>query len=402
MNRPMIERAASAGLRRTAPCILLAAFLVGCANLNTVWRNEEAAGKTVSLDATQRVVVSTNVKEADGKGGTKEHTRYCPEPTPDAIVAFASSLGLSASGPAKDATASADFHNALASQVASVGLRTPTTQIIRDLITANCIAHMNGALSDKQFAEAFERNQDFVLAAHAIAVIGGEPVARQFLLNSTAGAGALSDARAAYLDYQKAHAARIKAQAEYDNKRQAKATAASAATAAGEKHDAAVKAKAGDKAIKAAKAAQDEAEAALAKATSEEAAAKKALDDAEPLEKQAQATAAAAAAGQVSAGGSGKEASPASLARSSATVNLSDKAVAAITHIVTSTLLSGYSLERCLSRLVEVSKLDIGRDSKDVLIASVSKLCTTTSEAALVHAEARKQEAKKEFAKALE
>src|SRR5436305_1988308 len=131
---------------RLAAMLALTGVLGGCANLATVWRNEEAAGRTTSVDATQRVIVSTQGRDGEGL-----YTRYCPEPSPDAIAAFAASLGLAASVPTRGATLDANVQSALASQVGSIGLRTPTTQTIRDLITAACIAHMNGAFKYGRF-----------------------------------------------------------------------------------------------------------------------------------------------------------------------------------------------------------------------------------------------------------
>nr|ART90087.1 hypothetical protein [uncultured bacterium] len=106
-------------------------------------------------------------------------TFYCPEPSPDAIASFASALGLGLGKSTGAGSIDGKLSSALATSVAALGLRTPTTQVIRDLITAACIADMNGSFKSQEFRDAFARNQQFVLAAHAIAVIGGEAVAAQ-------------------------------------------------------------------------------------------------------------------------------------------------------------------------------------------------------------------------------
>jgi hypothetical protein len=373
------------------PVFLLAFLLTGCANWQTVYRNEDSAGKTIAIDATQRVVVSTVSQTGDGK----TVTRFCPEPSPDAIAAFAASMGLGASAPARGATVDANLQYAAASQVAAIGLRTPTTQVIRDLITAACIAHMNDAFKDPGFREAFERNQDFVLAAHAIAVIGGEPVARQFLLNANAGAGANStDARAAYVDFKNAQAARIKAESDLAEAKGAKEAASKESDTANTALTAAkAKVPKDDAAIAAAQKAVDEKSAALAAATKAEEDATKKVADAKVAEKNAQSTLNVIGAGQLSTGGTGAEASAASLGRASATVNLSNTAIKTIGNIVTTTLISGFSLERCINHLVAISKLDVKDDVRTRLTNSVSQLCSSNADAAKAEAEVRKQQA---------
>jgi len=373
------------------PALLLAFLASGCANWQTAYRNEDSAGRTIAIDATQRVVVSTVSQGTDGK----TITRFCPEPSPDAIAAFAASLGLAASVPARGATVDANLQYAAASQVAAVGLRTPTTQVIRDLITAACIAHMNDAFKDAGFTEAFERNQDFVLAAHAIAVIGGEPVARQFLLNANAGAGANStDARAANVDFKNAQAARIKAESDLAEAKGAKEAASKESdTANTALTTAKAKVPKDDAAIAAAQKTADEKTAALATATKAEEDATKKVADAKVAEKNAQSTLNVIGAGQLSTGGSGAEASAASLGRAAATVNLSDKAITTIGAIVNTTLIRGFSLQRCINHLVAISKLTISDDIRAHLTDSVSKLCSTNVEAAKVEAEVRKKEA---------
>lgn len=357
--------------------------LTGCANLQTVWRNEDSAGRTVSVDATQRVIVSSTVT---GEG--KSFTKYCAEPSPDAIASFAASLGLAASLPARGATADLNLRNALASQVGSIGLRTPTTQVIRDLITAACFANMNGAFEDPKFAAAFERNQDFVLAAHAIAVIGGESMARQIVLSSNAASGS-PNAHEAYQDYAKAQAARVQAEADAadaatkDEKAKTDLAAAEKALqdaqAATPKVDADIK-KAQDKRDAAKKASDD--------ATAAKTAADKAVTDAKQREKMAQRASDAASVGQVEAGGTGSDVMP--IARFSPARHLDKDSVAGIVNIVNMTLTTGFSLERCLGQLMDVSKMrDLPSDERGTLVSNIMQLCSAASKAAKEEQEVR-------------
>jgi len=346
--------------------------LSGCANLETVWRNEDSAGRTVSVDATQRVIVSSTTVTKDGKS----FPRYCAEPSPDAIASFAASMGLGASLPARGATADVNFQNALASQVGSIGLRTPTTQVIRDLITAACFAHMNGAFEDPKFAAAFERNQDFVLAAHAIAVIGGESMARQIVLSSNAATGS-PDAHDAYQDYAKAQAARIQAEEDAADaaakEEKANADLAAAEKALQDANGATPKVPAD---VQKAQEKRDAAKKASEDASSAKTAADKAVIDAKQREKLAQRASDAASIGQAAAGGSGSDVTP--ISRFSPAQHLDKHSVDGIVKIVNTTLTTGFSLERCLGQLTQVTMMSgLPEDQRQALISNIMSLCTT-------------------------
>ena len=79
-------------------CIAAAALAsTGCANINTQSREfvgHQAAAKTV--DASQRAVFSVNQIFMKKDAVTKNWTAFCAEPSPDALVAYATSFGVSA------------------------------------------------------------------------------------------------------------------------------------------------------------------------------------------------------------------------------------------------------------------------------------------------------------------
>ena len=111
-------------------CIATAALaLTGCANINTQSREfvgHQASAKTV--DASQRAIFTVNKTYSRTSGVTKSWTAFCAEPSPDALVAYATSFGVSAEVANKAL-------NVAASQVqaaASIGLRTQTIQLLRD------------------------------------------------------------------------------------------------------------------------------------------------------------------------------------------------------------------------------------------------------------------------------
>ena len=91
-------------------CIATAALaLTGCANINTQSREfvgHQAAAKTV--DVSQRAVISVNKTFTKEGGVTRSWTALCTEPSLDALVAYATSFGISAvvAGKATDMVAS--------------------------------------------------------------------------------------------------------------------------------------------------------------------------------------------------------------------------------------------------------------------------------------------------------
>lgn len=372
-------------------------LLAGCANQTSIWRNESYAGNIAAMDAQQRVVISahrtiTRKIETPLEGGktrteteTEAGSETCPEPSPDAIASFASSLGLGLSRIRPDSTTEASLRSALSTSVASVGLRTPTTQVIRDLITANCIAQMNRHFRDPAFKEAFARNQQFVLAAHAIAVIGGEIAAGQAGTAGKAGAAGL-DPTPAFENLKAAVAARQAAEDSVVKLTAAKSAAdgsLSVAKAALDKASAATPVVAAD----VAKAKDDH-----DKATKEVAARKEALDLGKSRVEDARTVEAAAA--QASASTSSLSDAAASGAVSVGTIsrpgqNLpGEKAVEQIGRIASALLTQGFTLDKCFSMLVSITKIEDSQ-SKEKLFAQTQDLCTfaITAEAYAEHTE---------------
>ena len=112
--------------------------MTGCsvADFNTVGRktilSKGEEGVAIHLDAQQRLVLH-NAK------------RFCAEPSPDALQAYAASLGLSGTDPAKGA---ASLSGAQQSIAGGIGLRTQSITILRDALYRMCEAYNNGVLGD--------------------------------------------------------------------------------------------------------------------------------------------------------------------------------------------------------------------------------------------------------------
>ena len=130
---------------RSAVLLLSAISLgVGCANLNTIGRttsldSTNGKGKAIHLDIQQRLLV---VNAMD---------KYCAEPSPDALAAFAAAVGLGASAPTQGAVSAS---GSASSSAASIGLRTQSITLMRDALYRMCEAYGNEMLSKPSFVKS--------------------------------------------------------------------------------------------------------------------------------------------------------------------------------------------------------------------------------------------------------
>jgi hypothetical protein len=132
-----------------------AALLAACTGTQEIFRPFNVDETSVSADAKQRVIISA-------LRGTDGQTRriVCAEPSPDAISAVAASLGANFSakipflqaGQALTPEGQLALQYALAEQVAYIGVRNSTIQLLRDGLYRACEAYMNGAIGDFGYA----------------------------------------------------------------------------------------------------------------------------------------------------------------------------------------------------------------------------------------------------------
>ncbi len=170
-------------MSRGACAVVLLAVLcgiVGCANLETISRSTSVptgtGGKAVHLDAQQRLVVFTA-------------TRYCAEPSPDALAAYAAALGFSAPKlPSKALAAS----GALNSVAGSIGLRTQSITLMRDTLYRICEERLNNTLSDEQVAVLMSRSQDLTAVILATEQLTGSVAAPAVMLTTGGSSSALA------------------------------------------------------------------------------------------------------------------------------------------------------------------------------------------------------------------
>ena len=150
-------------------------LLSACANLQSINRTTDlpgiGSGKAIHLDAQQRVVV-VNKKD-----------QFCAEPSPDALAAYAASLGLGVSAPTQGA---ASFANALQSSAGNIGLRTQSITLMRDTLYRTCEAYANGAINEVQTNISLYRSQDLTAVILAVEQLTGAVIGPQVVLTSTA------------------------------------------------------------------------------------------------------------------------------------------------------------------------------------------------------------------------
>lgn len=160
--------------------------LAACANLNTISRTtllemDDGSGKAVHLDVQQRLLIVNN----DGI--------FCAEPSPDALAAYAASLGLGASAPGTGAASAAGGQQ---SSAASIGLRTQSITLMRDALYRMCEAYANQALGPAQIATLLGRSQDLTAVILAVEQLTGAVAANQVALTGTTTADASATALA--------------------------------------------------------------------------------------------------------------------------------------------------------------------------------------------------------------
>lgn len=159
--------------------LVLVASLVAlsaCANLNTIDRSTPlpksgaTSGKAVHLDIQQRLLL------------VNELGQYCSEPSPDALAAYAASIGIGASSPPSEVASAAGSGQ---SSAASVGLRTQSITLMRDALFRMCEAYANGAVGTAQVAALLSRSQDLTAVILAVEQLTGTVAANQAALVSS-------------------------------------------------------------------------------------------------------------------------------------------------------------------------------------------------------------------------
>ena len=167
-----------------AGAVVLVSLLGGCAVLPVSWRStapfNPTNGKGRLINANLRAIISAKrgVIGSDGLSKVGRNGKpvtdlvICAEPSPDALQATISTLGIKVSG--KEVLNSLFSENAT-----SIALRTQTIQLLRDAYYRLCEAYMNDGIDAIAYDVLQRRFQSQIVALLAVEQLTGAMLAKQ-------------------------------------------------------------------------------------------------------------------------------------------------------------------------------------------------------------------------------
>jgi hypothetical protein len=169
--------------RLIAVLVSTAIIQAGCiANMDSIHRldqvpatDEPGHGTAIVVDAKQRIMLTQtyhvpSTRPGAPPGETELRVGGCAEPSPDALTA----LSANASGNiSKSDVLALAASGGLNEQATSIGVRTNTTQLQRDMMYRGCEAYEIGATNDIAFMTSYRRQQNTMIAALAIEQLTG-------------------------------------------------------------------------------------------------------------------------------------------------------------------------------------------------------------------------------------
>lgn len=200
--------------------VMAAVELTGCAYWTTFNQPIDLENRSVAIDAKQRVIYAhknTTEETINGKSVEKSQVVICAEPSPDALSVLGASGALTGSN---TTGAGGSASGGVAESAASIGLRTQSIQLLRDLNYRICEAYSNGAIDYTNAAALLRRSQSTMMGLIAIEQLTGPVVAGQAALYASVNAGtggSSSDVTVAQTAVATAKENLLKAQAEVDS-----------------------------------------------------------------------------------------------------------------------------------------------------------------------------------------
>lgn len=152
--------------------------LIGCLALtacefggdDTIFNEFSAQdGNSVSLDAHQRAIITTQVYD---RSGNLERTIYCAEPSPDAFASISRTITGSLGRSAEQGGFSAALARDLAKQAsAALSARNATIQLLRDGLYRACEGYASGALMQDEYMKITAQYQHIMAALLSIELL---------------------------------------------------------------------------------------------------------------------------------------------------------------------------------------------------------------------------------------
>lgn len=163
--------------------LLLSFLFTGCANLNSIHRQEslDENGSTsyVAIDAKQRLMISGK----RSTWGDENVTVVCSEPSPDVFSVFSAALEGRAS---KAGDLEAALKLATGETGATVGIRTQSIQLLRDAMFRICEAYLAGGIDERSYERLLNKYQKSMVTLIAIEQLTGTARPSQIVLKAGA------------------------------------------------------------------------------------------------------------------------------------------------------------------------------------------------------------------------
>lgn len=160
-------------MRTTGVIGLIGCFAISACDFggdDTIFKEFSAQdGYSVSVDAHQRAIVATHVRDESGT----LRTIYCAEPSPDAFASISRTITGSLSGSrGVDDEFAATLARSLATQASdALSARNATIQLLRDGLYRACEGYASGALTTLEYAEITKQYQHIMAALLSIELL---------------------------------------------------------------------------------------------------------------------------------------------------------------------------------------------------------------------------------------
>jgi hypothetical protein len=174
------KRPSSVGIRNILICstlLFLLCMQTGCARFSSIYRSEtlpKDKAQIVSIDAKQRVILSSPAGQTAANGKDTAILRFCMEPPPDVFTAISSSFGLRAALGTEKARqdVGAELQQAMSENAATIA-RTQTVNVLREMMFRNCERYLSGAIDAQEFIVQAARDQRAIVHVLAIEQLTG-------------------------------------------------------------------------------------------------------------------------------------------------------------------------------------------------------------------------------------